>query len=277
MSRLHLLTGIGCYVTPPLWLLFLGTGILISLQGQFIHPEYDALGATLFPQWSAQDSVRAIWVFAGTMAMLLAPKLLGYLAILLRRPPGQSGVFPAVRGFLSVLIEAVLAALLAPIMMLSQTKALVEILAGRNYGWGPQRRAGRAPTGLDLLRRYTFHTVVGVAVGAAALAVSEALVFWMLPVIVGLMLAIPIVWLTSHPVIGRKLRSAGLLLTPEESLTPPILSQASDWIARDSERSHGSPGTGRAVARAPAAALKYVACPPHLSVAAKFRVGDRAQ
>ena len=81
-SRLHLLTGIGAYVAAPLWLLFLFVGILISLQAQFIRPEYFPKTFTLYPQWPAQDPVRAAYVFAGTMALLLAPKLIGYLAML---------------------------------------------------------------------------------------------------------------------------------------------------------------------------------------------------
>ncbi|MEZ5785713.1 MAG: glucans biosynthesis glucosyltransferase MdoH [Xanthobacteraceae bacterium] len=40
MSRLHLLTGIGSYITAPLWFVFLIVGILISLQAQFVRPEY---------------------------------------------------------------------------------------------------------------------------------------------------------------------------------------------------------------------------------------------
>ena len=70
-----LLTGIGSYVAAPLWLLFLFTGILISLQAQFIRPEYFPKTFTLYPQWPAQDPVRAAYVFAGTMVLLLLPKL----------------------------------------------------------------------------------------------------------------------------------------------------------------------------------------------------------
>ena len=40
VSRLHLLTGIGSYLTAPLWLIFLVFGILVSLQAQFVRPEY---------------------------------------------------------------------------------------------------------------------------------------------------------------------------------------------------------------------------------------------
>ncbi|HEY0424733.1 MAG TPA: glucans biosynthesis glucosyltransferase MdoH, partial [Rhodopila sp.] len=49
VSRLHLLTGIGSYLTAPLWLMFLVLGILISLQAQFVRPEYFPKGFALFP------------------------------------------------------------------------------------------------------------------------------------------------------------------------------------------------------------------------------------
>jgi membrane glycosyltransferase len=40
ISRLHLLTGIGSYITAPLWLLFILTGILIAVQARFVQPDY---------------------------------------------------------------------------------------------------------------------------------------------------------------------------------------------------------------------------------------------
>src|SRR6266478_1404384 len=76
VSRLHLLTGIGSYLTAPLWLIFLVLGILISLQAQFVRPEYFPKGFSLFPQWPAQDPILAAWVFVGTMGLLIVPKLL---------------------------------------------------------------------------------------------------------------------------------------------------------------------------------------------------------
>jgi hypothetical protein len=57
VSRLHLLTGIGSYLTAPLWLTFLVSGILVSLQAQFVRPEYFPKGYSLFPQWPEQDPI----------------------------------------------------------------------------------------------------------------------------------------------------------------------------------------------------------------------------
>jgi len=62
VSRLHLLTGIGSYVTAPLWLLFLLSGILIALQARFVPPDYFPGGKTLFPQWPVIDPVRHVGV-----------------------------------------------------------------------------------------------------------------------------------------------------------------------------------------------------------------------
>ena len=81
ISRLHLLTGIGSYITAPLWLLFLLCGILIAVQARFVPPNYFPAGRSLFPQWPVIDPVRAMWMFVGTMALLLIPKLLGAIAM----------------------------------------------------------------------------------------------------------------------------------------------------------------------------------------------------
>jgi membrane glycosyltransferase len=225
MSRLHLLTGIGSYITAPLWLMFLIVGILISLQAQFIRPEYFPQGFTLFPQWPAQDPVRATWVFAGTMGLLVLPKLLGYIALLVR-PADRRGCGGALQAFVSVLVETLVSGLIAPVMMMMQSTAVIGILAGRDSGWQVQRRDdGTLPAGA-LVRRYLGHTIVGILLAAAAWSVSVPLFLWMTPVIVGLVLAIPFAALTASPTCGRLVRRLGLLRTPEESNPPDVLVRA---------------------------------------------------
>lgn len=230
VSRLHLLTGIGSYITAPLWLLFLLVGILISLQAQYIRPEYFPRGATLFPQWPAQDPVRAAYVFAGTMAMLVLPKLLGFVAMLPRRQD-RRGIGGTIRGFLSVVVEIVISALIAPVMMLMQVRAVIEILMGRDAGWSAQRRDDGSLTHADFIRQYTFPTVLGLALAGGAYAVSTPLLLWMSPVVLGLVLAIPVASVTSQARIGRGLRKLGLLLTPEERGAPSVLLRANELAA----------------------------------------------
>ena len=101
VSRLHLLTGIGSYLTAPLWFIFLGLGILVSLQAQFVRPEYFPKGFSLFPTWPAQDPILAAWVFVATMGMLILPKLLAYIIMLTHRDErrNSAAAFGPLRGF----------------------------------------------------------------------------------------------------------------------------------------------------------------------------------
>src|SRR6266581_430252 len=231
VTRLHLASGIGAYVAAPLWLFFLFTGIMISLQAQFIRPEYFPKTFTLYPQWPAQDPVRAAYVFAGTMSLLLAPKLLGYLAMLFDAKT-RRGFGGAIRAFFSMLAEVLISGLIAPIMMLIQSASVTGILMGRDSGWNAQRRDDGSLPLRDVVRRYARHTAFGIVLALAAYEVSFSLFAWMTPVIVGLILAIPLVQWSASPRVGRTLRRWKLLLTPEETQPPDVLTRANELVAQ---------------------------------------------
>ena len=226
LSRLHLLTGIGSYVAAPLWLFFLFVGMLIALQAQFIRPEYFPKTYTLYPQWPAQDPIRAAWVFAGTMGLLLAPKFIGYLTMLADRTARRG--FGAARAFAGLLLEIVISGLIAPVMMLIQSASVMGILMGRDSGWAAQRRDDGTLPWRDVVRRYGRHTLFGLVLAVAAYEVSFSLFAWMTPVIVGLILAIPLAQWTASPTAGRWLRRIGLLVAPEETRPPEVLQRANE-------------------------------------------------
>lgn len=228
-SRLHLLTGIGSYITAPLWLLFLLTGILIALQARFVSHDYFPGGKSLFPTWPIIDPVRAMWMFIGTMAVLLAPKLLAAIAVLLRASE-RRGHGGAARLLMSVGAETILTGLIAPVTMLSQSGAVCEVLLGRDSGWQPQRRDdGSVPIG-ELARRYRYHTLLGLLLGGGAWIVSPHLALWMTPVVLGLVLAIPLAAITGQRRAGWALRRIGLFRTPEETAPPRVLGRASELV-----------------------------------------------
>ncbi|MGY4511404.1 glucans biosynthesis glucosyltransferase MdoH [Bradyrhizobium sp. USDA 3650] len=225
VSRLHLLTGIGSYLTAPLWLLFLILGLLISLQAHFIRPEYFPKGFSLFPSWPQQDPVLAAWVFAATMGLLILPKLLAYLVLINDREErtGSAGGSWVLAG---VLCETVLAALIAPCMMIFQSKAVVEILLGRDAGWEVQRRSDGRPVREEIYRKLAGPTLCGLALAVSAYAVSFPLLLWMSPVIVGLLLSIPLGLITSS-----RLKWTGVFATPEDYRPPPVVFHANELAA----------------------------------------------
>jgi membrane glycosyltransferase len=225
VSRLHLLTGIGSYLTAPLWLIFLVVGLLISLQAHFVRPEYFPKGFSLFPSWPAQDPVLAAWVFAATMGLLIVPKLLAYLVLISQRK--QRVLFAGgIRVLAGILVETVLAALIAPSMMIFQSGAVAEILLGRDAGWQVQRRSNGGIDRGEIYRRLAAPTLCGTVMGLSAYAVSIPLLLWMSPIIIGLALAVPIGLLTSS-----RSRTGRLFATPEDNDPPPVLVRAKELVA----------------------------------------------
>ncbi|GBR50153.1 glucosyltransferase MdoH [Neokomagataea thailandica NBRC 106555] len=225
ISRVHMLVGIGAYVTSPLWLLFLLVGILISLQSHFYHPDYFGNGLTLYPHWPQVDPVQAKYVFISTMFVLLAPKGLSFIAMLFDRETrrGSGGIIGL---GVSIFLETLIGGLIAPIAMLIQTSGILSILLGRDSGWNTQNRDGDAVSLKEVARGYWIYTVFGIALATAAWSVSEALFLWMLPVLVGLALAIPLAALTASRDVGQGFKKLGLLLIPEETTPSEIIKLA---------------------------------------------------
>jgi len=223
VSRFHLFNGIASYLTSLLWFLLIVAGLALSLQVQFIRPEYfvDAGQGQGLPVFPAVDPSRALGVLALTSVVLFGPKLMGVLAMLLDRSArtGSGGVRQLVA---SVLFETVLSALIAPVAMLIQSRMIVSILAGHDAGWKPQRRDnGSIPFG-DLLRFHGWHIAAGLIIGGLAYAISTAALAWLLPAVAGMVLALPVSALTASAVVSMEVRRNGLLKTPQEAVRPSI-------------------------------------------------------
>ncbi|WP_264784322.1 glucans biosynthesis glucosyltransferase MdoH, partial [Gluconacetobacter azotocaptans] len=230
VSRMHMLMGIGSYVTSPMWLVFLLAGILISLQSRFEKPEYFGDTKSLYPHWPHVDPEQAKYVFIGTMAILLAPKLMAYVALLFDRVSRQ-GCGGAGRAAASIVVETLIGGLIAPVAMLIQTSGVLSILMGQDSGWNAQRRDdGGVPFG-NIVQSYWRYTLFGLVLGGCAWTVSIPLFLWMTPVLLGLAFAIPLAALTGSRAVGQAFRRAGLLLIPEETAPPDILRRAAAAVA----------------------------------------------
>ncbi|ATU73794.1 glucan biosynthesis glucosyltransferase H [Komagataeibacter rhaeticus] len=231
VSRMHMLMGIGSYVTAPLWLVFLLVGIVVSLQSRFYKPEYFGDTKLLYPHWPHVDPVQAEYMFIGTMGVLLAPKILAYILLLVDGPL-RRGCGGAIAAGASILVETVVGGLLAPIAMLIQTGGVLSILLGRDSGWNAQRRDADGLQVMQNVRLYMIHTVLGLLLAGAAWSVSLPLFVWMLPVTLGLVCAIPLAVLTGSSAVGQAFRRARLLLIPEETDPPPVLAEAVTYMGQ---------------------------------------------
>ena len=110
--------------------------------------------------------------------------------------------------------------------MLTQSGHVCAILLGRDAGWQPQRRDDGAVPFDQVVRLYWRDTLLGLLLGGTAWLVSPFLALWMLPVILGLALAIPLAAITAASGPGAAFRHLGLLRIPEEVRPPATLANS---------------------------------------------------
>jgi len=230
VSRLHLSMGVYAYFASALWALSLLVGVVLSFQSAFALPVYFPDQRTLFPIWPVIDPTKAFYLFLGTIAAVLLPKVLGSVLALTQQQPGGVRMNPA-RFLLGVLIEMLFSILVAPILMLTQTSAVIEILSGKDSGWSAQRRDGNKPNLAPLLRFHFWHEVVGVVLAVTCALISVYVLAWMSPIILGLLLAVGFSYVTSRQApswIGKA------LATPEDLKPPPIVAAVqhahAEWV-----------------------------------------------
>ncbi len=225
VSRLHFTMGIMSYLSSPLWFLFLFLGLGIALWREFFPPQYFAETKTLFPNWPEFDLIGTLVLFCLSMGMLFVPKILGGLVVLIQHRPLKEygGILGLV---LTLLVEFIFSALIAPIMMLFQSKIVFDILLGLDTGWSAQNRDSVGTPWKVAFQRHWGHFIIGVGVSAIVYLYVNSLFYWILPITLGLVLSIPISVLSSRESVGQLARKCHLFIIPEEYAKPNILLQA---------------------------------------------------
>jgi membrane glycosyltransferase len=220
-SRLHLGIGIMSYLSSPLWLLLLGIGFALALQAHLIRPEYFSRDFQLFPTWPRFDTQLMMTLFWFSMVVLLMPKLLGLVRALLSKPIRRGGG-GAIGVSVSVLLESLLSALYAPILMLIQSRHVAEVILGRDSGWKAQRRDAGGSSWQEAWDFHKKHMLASCVTAVIVWFLSPALLAWVSPALLGLFLSVPLSRISGSTSIGRALSRVALLRTPEE-MDPPRL------------------------------------------------------
>jgi len=228
MARIHLGMGACAYLVSAIWAASLAVGVVLALQGTQVIPTYFLDSKTLFPIWPTIDPGAAFRLFLATMVVVLMPKGIG-LILELRKAARAREIWAMPRIIAGVLVETVMSMLLAPILMVTQTTAVVQIFAGIDSGWNPQRRDEAGMSLATAFRYHAPHMVAGLALAVLTYLVSFKLMAWMAPVLVGLCLSVLLSWWTarvSGPFLSR------CLAIREDFDPPPILQLArTRWAA----------------------------------------------
>ncbi len=219
VSRLHLVQGILAYASAPLLVLFVLLGAIQSALEHFHHKPAE------FPSASAGV------LFALTCGLLFGPKILSVLHLFARRKEVEAFGGP-LRIVAGMIAETVFSIVVAPVMLWFHTRFVLRNLAGQTVSWHAQIRNGsKGPRWTDVFAEYWLLPVAGSFFGFLAYLISPSYFLWVLPLLVGLWLAVPVAQLS-----GRMNRFRNLFITPEESAPAKELTSRFEFQLRDGDQ-----------------------------------------
>lgn len=241
-NRFHIWMGVMAYLSSPLWLVFLITGMIdLAMKHQYSLMA-SVPGGAILPGGGAVPIL-----LLATLAVLFVPK---FLAMLMAVPKSrQFGGIAAL--ILSTFIETVVWTLLAPAIMIYYTQFVVMNLAGLQIQWSSQNRSDdQGPGFWESWRTFWVPPVLGVLATFAVLRWSPQELLWLSPILAGWLLAPVIAWLTGQPWLGDWTRRCGLFCIPEEN--PETRPKELSFVESDVEVLPPSPlsSSYRGIARA---------------------------
>ena len=214
-SRFVFVQGILAYIVSLFWLGFLLTSIIApAVESQTLYFPV--------PRWPVPliyptETALAVGLFIGIFGLLILPKLLIGADAVLRRRVRHFGGF--LRASASVLTELAFSSLIAPILLMFQVRAVLQVFLGRDGGWPAQDREGSHLS----LRQAWAHSYWIVTAGllglSLAMAMSPGLLLWLLPVALPMLLSPLIIAWSSQPGQGW------LFATPEDQAPTPVMRQ----------------------------------------------------
>lgn len=216
LSRLHLLGGIMSYLSSPLWLLFIILSVINVIKETNPGLEYVGPASLKFAWLPPHLNMTAIYLFGTVMAMLLAPKVLGALAMMFnkeRRRGFGGGLSLMASAFLEMLISIIN----APIMMMFHTSFVVSILTGNSVRWDPQTRDGYNVSLFDAIRDHKWVVLFAIVLSTVVICFTPCSAAWFVPLAIGPLLSPVLTRLSSRTDFGQAARQMGLFLTPEET------------------------------------------------------------
>ncbi|MGR9107857.1 MAG: glucans biosynthesis glucosyltransferase MdoH [Gammaproteobacteria bacterium] len=218
--RMAFMNGIMSYLAAPLWLSFLVLCAFEVTRLVLWPIDYFPSGYSLFPVWPEWHPDSALHLTVGIATLLFLPKILAVFDVVIGATAlGFGGFF---RLLISVVLEILVAAFLAPIRMLTHSRFVIEMAFNIKLKWAGQNRTEESSywvTGV--------HHAPGFILGSIWIAfaywLDEMYLYWSLPVAIPLILAAPVSVILGRIRTGERIRALGLLQVPEEIEPPQLL------------------------------------------------------
>ena len=213
MSKLHFLLGATAYISSLIWLSMLALSTIDAVTRALNSDVYFNRAYQLFPTWQIAKTELIDSLLYLTIIILLLPKLMGVIVTLVHRKQRFGG---ALKLTLGSIIETVFAIIVAPLMMVFHAYFVVCVFLGKKVKWDAQPREGRMVPWKEAFSYTLLSSLIAIVWGSVAYYFTPVFFWWLSPILLGLILAAPIVRYSSSIKLGVKLRKWGIFLCPSE-------------------------------------------------------------
>ena len=213
------------------WAIFLVFSSAEVIIQSVMEPVYFSPRPSLFPLWPIWHPELTIALLTTTGVLLVLPKLLSYALIV--TSPESAGFGGPWRLLVGIVLEIVFSTLMAPLRLWFHCKFVVLTLLGRQIKWNAQTRNNSETGWLEALRQHGFATLLAAIWMSAAIYWNETLAWWLLPVSLPLLIAVPLSVYSSRLELGRAIRAWQLFRIPEESVAPPVVDRLQQLSAAE--------------------------------------------
>ncbi|WP_371135500.1 glucans biosynthesis glucosyltransferase MdoH [Frigidibacter sp.] len=219
-SRFVFLQGILAYIAPLFWLGF----ITASIAAIVLAPELDYFPTPyeqLFPTFPHNDTAKAVELAIGIFGLLLLPKLLiAAHAAWTGRARGFGGGWTGLR---STLTELLFSSVIAPVMLMYQTRSVAQVMFGLDSGW-PTNNRGDGTLGIsEAWANSRWIALTGLAGLLFVWWLTPVLVAWLLPVGLPMLFAPQLIAWSSQRSGPARTGGARLFTVPAEIAPSPVI------------------------------------------------------
>jgi membrane glycosyltransferase len=230
ISRCHFFFGALAYITSLIWLLMLVLSTADAVVRALNANVYFTETYQLYPDWPIAKTELIVALIGLTTLLLMGPKLLGVIVTLTHRRKAFGGARAIIKG---AFVETLFAVLIAPIMMSYHAFFVISVLLGYKVNWEAQDREGRLLNWNESFARTSKMTIVAVIWGWLTFTYATVFFWWLMPILIGLVLAAPLVRYSSSLDLGNVCRRNKIFLCPSETGDDPALSELDKCLAAE--------------------------------------------
>jgi len=211
--------GIMSYLASPIWALFIIASIIAPTLVETTTNYFPVPGQR--PVFPVSAETQAFALIIGVIVLLIGPKFLITLRGLLTRENKSFG--GTLTALWSTLIEIVWSSIFAPIMLMFQTRAFIEIVSGRDGGWPSSNREANTVGLKESFLASWWISLTGIIIMSAVWYFAPQLIYWFMPIALPQILAPVLITLSSTRTSGTLAAFFGAFWTPMEYAPSNVL------------------------------------------------------